>query len=143
MRENIFCLTKQFQSPGIQVSNEGTSYLHKMIHYLLFSSIICNWMKYFALNSSDLYHRQQLYLSYTSWTKLRGLRMGIYRNHFVTLSVRLSVQIRVRLVSFSLLWHRHTIFDTWVYHHETMWRIPSWSLYVRLPLWSFWHEITK
>ena len=83
-----------------------------MIHYLLFSSIIYNLMKYFASNSSDLYHWQQLYLSYTSWTNLRGLRMGIYRNHFATLSVRLSVQIRVtaRKFFFALtstyhIWH--------------------------------------
>ena len=75
-----------------------------MIHYLLFSSIICNLMKYFASNSSDLYHRQQ--------KNLRGLRMVIYRNHFATLSVRLSVQIRVtaRKFFFALtstyhIWH--------------------------------------
>ena len=33
-----------------------------------------------------------------------------------------------------VLWHSHTLFDKWVYHHGTMCRIHSWPLY-DLDLW--------
>ena len=36
--------------------------------------------------------------------------------------------------SFCVLWHNHTIFGTWVYHHEIMCHMHSWSLY-GLDLW--------
>ena len=31
--------------------------------------------------------------------------------------------------NFYLLWHKHTIFGTWVYHHERMCQVYSWSWY--------------
>ena len=45
----------------------------------------------------------------------------------ITLSAPLSVQIRVQPAIFFLYWH--TIFGTWVYHHESMYSIYSWSQY--------------
>ena len=33
-----------------------------------------------------------------------------------------------------LLWHWHTIFDTWLYHQETMCHVHSWSRY-NIDLW--------
>ena len=36
--------------------------------------------------------------------------------------------------SFFVLWHSHTIFDTWMYHHGTICCIHSWPLY-DLDLW--------
>ena len=47
----------------------------------------------------------------------------------VRLSIRLSVQIRVRPITFFMVWHWLTIFGTWMYHHETMCRVHSWSRY--------------
>ena len=44
-------------------------------------------------------------------TKLRGIN----RNHSVCSSVHPSAD----LCNFFLLWHWHTIFGTWMYHHET------------------------
>ena len=35
---------------------------------------------------------------------------------------------------FCLLWHWHTIFGTWVYHHERMCQVHSWSWY-NIDLW--------
>ena len=43
--------------------------------------------------------------------------------------VHLSVQIRVRPITFFLVWHWLTIFGVLVYHHETMCRVHSWSQY--------------
>ena len=37
--------------------------------------------------------------------------------------------------SFFVLWHSHTLFSTWVFHHGTMWRVHSLTLY-DLDLWS-------
>ena len=37
-------------------------------------------------------------------------------------------------VQASVLWHSHTLFGTWVYHHGTMCRVHSWTLY-DLDLW--------
>ena len=31
--------------------------------------------------------------------------------------------------NFFMVWHWHTIFRTWMYHHETMCRVHSWSRY--------------
>ena len=31
--------------------------------------------------------------------------------------------------NFYLLWHKHTIYGTWVYHHERMCQVYSWSWY--------------
>ena len=65
-------------------------------------------------------------------------------------------------LSFFVLWHSHTLFGTWVYHHDTICRIHSWTLY-DLDLWpqyqnyiftmdlnlatedvfAFWHRHTK
>ena len=37
--------------------------------------------------------------------------------------------------NFYLLWHKHTKFGTWVYHHERMCRVYSWSWY-DVDLWT-------
>ena len=37
-------------------------------------------------------------------------------------------------LSFFVLWHNHTLFDMWVYHHGRMCRVHSWTLY-DLGLW--------
>ena len=69
----------------------------------------------------------------------------------ITLSVRLSVHLSVcpsvclsvcpsvcadlcPAHNFFMVWHWLTIFGTWVYHHETMCRVHSWSRY-DLELW--------
>ena len=67
---------------------------------------------------------------YTPRERSSGGYIGITLS--VHLSVRLSVQIRV---CFFMVWHWLTIFGTWVYHHETMCRVHSWSRY-DLELWS-------
>ena len=45
----------------------------------------------------------------------------------ITLSVRLSVYLSVQIRLFFWFWLRLIIFSTWVYRHETMCRIHSWS----------------
>ena len=60
-------------------------------------------------------------------------------------------------LSFFVLWHSHTLFGKWVYHHGTMCRVHSWTLY-DLDLWPryqnyifmdlslarcLWHRYTK
>ena len=52
---------------------------------------------------------------------------GEHRNHYVCLSVCLSVQIRVQPFTFFLVWHWLTIFGTWVYHHQTICGVHLWS----------------
>ena len=52
----------------------------------------------------------------------------------ITLSVRLSVCLSVCADScpahnFFMVWHWLTIFGTWMYHHETMCLVHSWSRY--------------
>ena len=61
---------------------------------------------------------------------------GVYCNHFLHPFVRLSVCPSVCLCRFVfgpglffLIWHCYTIFGTWVYHHETMCHVSSWSRY--------------
>ena len=79
-------------------------------------------------------------LLYPPPTKFRGE----YRNHSVCPSVCLSVCLSVcpsvcadscpAKHNFFMVWHWLTIFGTWVYHHETMCRVQSWSRY-DLELW--------
>ena len=70
-------------------------------------------------------------LLYPPRTKFRG----VYRNHSVCPSVCPSVCAdSCPAHNFFMVWHWLTIFGTWVYHHETMCRIHSWSRY-DLELW--------
>ena len=68
---------------------------------------------------------QYYFCMYTPRERSSGKYIGI------TLSVCLSVclQIRVRPITFFLVRHWLTIFGAWVYHHETMCRVHSWSQY--------------
>ena len=66
---------------------------------------------------------------------------GVYRNHFVCLSVCVCPSVCPSVCAdscpahnFFMVWHWLTIFGTWVYHHETMCRGHSWSRY-DLELW--------
>ena len=40
-------------------------------------------------------------------------------------------------LSFFVLWHSHTLFGTWVYHHGTMCRVHSWNLYDLWPQYQY------
>ena len=68
---------------------------------------------------------------YPPRTKFRG----VYRNHSVCPSVCPSVCAdSCPAHNFFMVWHWLTIFGTWVYHHERMCRLHSWSRY-DLELW--------
>ena len=57
----------------------------------------------------------------------------------VCLSIRPSVQILVWPITFFLVWHWLIIFGSWVYHHETMCRVPMLTFDLKVRFIGFCH----
>ena len=116
----------------------NASFLHQSVSYWevypanFFLYLLCTYTSGLKLNfekefQSNVFDNVCNKLVIPPRTKFRG----IYRNHSVCPSVCAD---SCQAHNFYMVWHWLTIFGTWVYHHETMCSVHSWSRY-DLELW--------
>ena len=122
-----------FMTPGVGDLTLGHGFIGHHGEYALSSSLSI----YGTLIAIVLWDYNTAFLCHCWFFIIPPTNEGGYIG--ITLSVRLSVCPSVCADSclahnFFMLWHWLTIFGTWVYQHETMCRVHSWSRY-DLELW--------